>query len=214
VVSTHDVSKPSGASELAALALSHNGAIDVLINNAGIHRDASLLKVALEDWQAVIEVQLQAALLCTQAVVPHMKEHGGGSIVNTTSNAGLYGNYGQASTATALAGIYGLTRTCAIELQRHKVRVNAVAPLAKTRLTEQLPIFHQVDSMSPEHVAPVHLFLASALSADLTGVVLSVAGGRISSYKMVESRGQFKEGDGGIWRAEEIAEHWPAISKA
>jgi NAD(P)-dependent dehydrogenase (short-subunit alcohol dehydrogenase family) len=213
IASSHDVSKPAGAAELAALALAHSGTIDVLINNAGIHRDASLLKVSLADWQAVIEVQLQAALLCTQVVAPHMKNNGGGSIVNTTSLAGLVGNYGQASTATALAGVYGLTRTAAIELQRYQIRVNAVAPLAKTRLTEQLPIFHQVESMTPEHVAPVHLFLASALSDDLTGVVLGVAGGRISSYKLIESRGQFKEGEGGIWTAEEIAEHWPAISK-
>jgi len=212
VASGHDVTSPDGASLLIELALQHSGRIDVLVNNAGIVRDSTLPRVSLADWNAVMAVHLQGTLLCTQLAVSHMKEHGG-SIINTTSSAGVFGNLGQAATASALAGVYGLTRTTAIELQRHNVRVNAVAPLAKTRLTENLPIFHQVSSMRAEHVAPVHLFLASALSKDVTGAIVGVAGGRISSYKMLESRGQFKETEDGVWTAHEIAEHWDAINK-
>jgi NAD(P)-dependent dehydrogenase (short-subunit alcohol dehydrogenase family) len=224
VASTVDVSSEQGAAQLAELALAHNGQIDVLVNNAGIQRDSPLSRLSLTDWHAVLAVHLQATFLCIRATSPHMKpRHGGastgltagsgGSIINTTSSAGLYGNHGQAAAAAALSGVYGLTRSAAIELQRHGVRVNAVAPLAKTRLTENLPIFHQVSSMRAEHVAPVHLFLASALGQEVTGCVVGVAGGRISAYKMVESRGQFKDDDEGVWTAQEIADHWTQICK-
>jgi NAD(P)-dependent dehydrogenase (short-subunit alcohol dehydrogenase family) len=216
IASTHDVSSEAGAKQLIELTQGHHGHVDVLVNNAGIIRDSALSRLSLEDWNAVLATHLQASFLCTQAAARHMKpQHGGngGSIINTTSNAGLFGNHGQAAAAAALSGVYGLTRTAAIELQRHGVRVNAVAPLAKTRLTEQLPIFEQVHSMRAEHVAPVHLFLASALSKDVTGSVVGVAGGRISAYKMVESRGQFKDDDEGVWTAQEIAEHWSQICK-
>lgn len=212
--STHDVTTAQGAQALSELAASHNGNIDAWVNNAGILRDARLLDLSLTDWNALLAVHLNATFLCTQVAARHMKQAGAGSIVNTTSSAGLLGNFAQAGAAAAQAGVYGLTRTAAIELQRHGVRVNALAPLAKTRLTEALPIFDQVSSMRPEHVAPVHLFLASTASGDLTGAVVGVAGGRISAYRMVESRGQFKDDADGVWTAAEIAEHWPAIAKA
>jgi NAD(P)-dependent dehydrogenase (short-subunit alcohol dehydrogenase family) len=216
VASTHDVSSEAEVDQLIELARTARGSIDVLVNNAGIVRDSALSRLSLTDWNAVLGTHLQGTFLCIKAAARHMKpKHGGngGSIINTTSNAGLFGNHGQAAAAAALSGVYGLTRTAAIELQRHGVRVNAVAPLAKTRLTEQLPIFEQVNSMRAEHVAPVHLFLASALSKDVTGAVVGVAGGRISAYKMLESRGQFKDDDEGVWTAQEIAEHWSQICK-
>jgi NAD(P)-dependent dehydrogenase (short-subunit alcohol dehydrogenase family) len=106
-----------------------------------------------------------------------------------------------------------LTRTASIELQRFGIRVNAVAPLARTRLTEDLPMFQKVESLTPEHVAPAYLFLASDLCGDLTGQVLAVAGGKLSAYRLVESPGQYKETAGGRWQAEEIAEHWEIIAK-
>jgi NAD(P)-dependent dehydrogenase (short-subunit alcohol dehydrogenase family) len=143
-----------------------------------------------------------------------MKERGGGSIVNTTSISGLLGNFGQANYSAAKAGIYGLTRTASIELQRYGIRVNAVAPIAKTRMTEDLPMMEKIEgTLSPEHVAPAHLFLASDLSRDVTGTVLSVAGARMSVYKVVESAGKYKESDGGVWTASEIAEHFDTIGK-
>jgi NAD(P)-dependent dehydrogenase (short-subunit alcohol dehydrogenase family) len=143
-----------------------------------------------------------------------MKAQGSGSIINTSSVSGMLGNFGQANYASAKAGVYGLTRTASIELQRYGVRVNAVAPIAKTRLTEDLPMFEKIeDTLSPEHVAPAHLFLASDLSREVTGVVLSVAGARMSVYKVVESPGKYKESDLGVWTAAELAEHFESISK-
>lgn len=204
----------AGATRIVDRALEEFGKLDVLINNAGILRDKTLLKTSVEMWDAVIEVHLKGSFLCLQAAAAHMKERGeGGRIVNTTSVSGMLGNFGQSNYSAAKAGIYGLTRTASIELQRYGIMVNAVAPVAKTRMTEDLPMFEKLESLTPEHVAPAHLFLASDLSGDLTGNVLAVAGGKMSVYKVVESPGKFKEGAGGIWTAEEIAEHWHVIEK-
>jgi NAD(P)-dependent dehydrogenase (short-subunit alcohol dehydrogenase family) len=144
-----------------------------------------------------------------------MKSQGqGGRIVNTTSVSGMLGNFGQANYSAAKAGIYGLTRTASIELQRYGIMVNAVAPIARTRMTEDLPMFEKLgDTMTPEHVAAAHLFFASDHSAGKTGFVLGVAGAKLSVYKVVESPGKFKDDAGGPWTPAEIAENWDAISK-
>ncbi len=202
------------AEEIVHQTVEHFGQLDILINNAGILRDKTLLKMDQAMWDAVIKVHLEGTFHCTRVAALRMREHGTpGSIINTTSISGLLGNFGQANYAAAKAGIYGFSRTASIELQRFGIRVNLVAPIAKTRMTEDLPMFEKVDSMMPEHVAPAHLFLASDLSRDLTGIVLGVAGGKMSVFKMLESRGRLKDADDGVWTAQEIAEHWNAISK-
>jgi NAD(P)-dependent dehydrogenase (short-subunit alcohol dehydrogenase family) len=214
VASYDSVSTETGARGVVETAVREYGRLDILINNAGILRDKTLLKMELSQWDAVLDVHLKGTFLCTQAAALAMKDQGGGRIVNTTSVSGLLGNFGQANYSAAKAGIYGLTRTASIELQRHRISVNAVAPIAKTRMTEDLPMFAKIaDTLSPEHVAPAHLFLASDLCGERTGIVLAVAGARMSVYKVVESAGQFKEADGGVWTAGEIAEHFDAIAK-
>ncbi len=156
----------------------------------------------------------QGTFLCTQAAAKQIiSQGGGGRIVNTTSVSGMLGNFGQANYAAAKAGIYGLTRTAAIELQKHRITVNAIAPIAKTRMTEDLPMFQTTtDSLSPEHIAPAALFLASDLCEDRTGFVLAVAGAQMYAYKVVQSAGKFKD-ENGVWTAQEIAENWDAIIK-
>lgn len=213
VASHHSIETESGADELVALAVAEYGRLDILINNAGFVRDRGMLRLSTEDFTAVLHVHVTGSFLCTRAAAAVMKTQGGGSIVNTTGLAGLLGNFGQINISAAQAGIYGLTRTASVELQRFGIRVNAVAPLAKTRLTEDLPMFEHVDSMRAEHVAPVHLFLASELSQQVTGSVIAVAGGRLSVYRVVESAGEFKADDGGVWTAREIAEHFVGIRK-
>lgn len=208
------VATEAGANAIVKTAVDAFGRLDVMINNAGILRDKTLLKMDEAMWDTVQDVHLKGTFFCTRAAAQRMREQSSpGSIVNTTSISGLIGNFGQANYAAAKAGIYGFSRTASIELQRLGVRVNMVAPIAKTRMTEDLPMFEKVDSMSPEHVAPAHLFLASELSRDLTGIVLGVAGGKMSVFKMVESAGRLKDEAGGVWSAHEIAEHWDAISK-
>jgi NAD(P)-dependent dehydrogenase (short-subunit alcohol dehydrogenase family) len=213
--SYESVSDEAAAERIVQKAVERFGRLDVLINNAGILRDKTLLKLELADFQAVLDVHLTGSFLCLRAAAARLKEQGqGGSIVNTTSVSGLLGNLGQANYAAAKAGIYGLTRTASIELQRYGIRVNAVAPLAKTRMTEELPLFEKIgDSLSPEHVAPVHVYLASDLSREVTGVTLSVAGARISQFKLVESAGRHKDEEPGIWTPAEIAEQFAAIAK-
>lgn len=208
------VAEPEGASSLISAAVNAFGGIDVLVNNAGILRDKALLNMDVSLFDDVVRVHLRGSFLCLQAAAQRMKDlktHG--SIINTTSVSGMLGNFGQINTSAAKAGIYGLTRTASIELQRHGIRVNAIAPVAKTRMTEDLPMFEKVETLSPEHVAPVHVFLASELSREVSGAVFAVAGARISIYKVVESTGRFKEADRGIWTPQEIADHLETIEK-
>jgi NAD(P)-dependent dehydrogenase (short-subunit alcohol dehydrogenase family) len=214
VASFDSVATTDGAHKIIQAAVSAFGRIDVLINNAGILRDKSLLKMDEAMWDVVIAVHLKGTYLCTQAAAKQMvSQGGGGRIVNTTSVSGMMGNFGQANYSAAKAGIYGFTRTAAIELQKHRITVNAIAPIAKTRLTEDLPMFQTAtDSLTPDHIAPAALFLASDLCGDRTGHVLAVAGAQMYVYKVVQSAGKFKE-ENGVWTAQEIADNWEAISK-
>lgn len=214
VANFDDISTAAGAAGLVKTALDAYGRIDVLVNNAGILRDKSLLKMDEAMWDVVVAVHLKGTFLCTQAVAKQMVgQGGGGRIINTTSVSGMMGNFGQANYAAAKAGIYGLTRTAAIELQKHRITVNAVAPIAKTRMTEDLPMFQSgMDSLTPDHIAPAALFLGSDLCADRTGHVLAVAGQQMYIFKVVQSPGKFKDG-ADPWTAQEIADHWESIVK-
>ncbi len=208
------VATEEGANGILRTALDAFGRVDVLVNNAGILRDKTLLKMEVEQWDRVIEVHLRGTFLCTQTVARQMiAQGGGGRIVNTTSVSGMLGNFGQSNYAAAKAGIYGFTRTAAIELQKHRITVNALAPVAKTRMTEDLPMFRAgMDSLTPEHIAPAALFLASDLCGDKTGHVLAVTGSQMFAYKVVQSAGKFKD-EGAAWTAQEIADHWESITK-
>jgi NAD(P)-dependent dehydrogenase (short-subunit alcohol dehydrogenase family) len=158
-------------------------------------------------FDAVVRVHLKSTFLCTQRFAKHrVAKGGGGRVVNTTSVSGMLGNFGQANYAAAKAGIYGFTRTASIELQKHRITVNCVAPIAKTRMTEDLPMFTNVETLTPDHVAPAVLFLASDACGEKTGWVLAAAGARMYAFRVVETAGRFKEETGGVWTAEEIAE--------
>jgi NAD(P)-dependent dehydrogenase (short-subunit alcohol dehydrogenase family) len=214
VANFDSVATPEGAASIVKTAVDAFGRVDVLVNNAGILRDKTMLKMDEAMWDVVIAVHLKGTFLCSQAAAKQMiGQGGGGRIINTTSVSGMMGNFGQANYAAAKAGIYGFTRTAAIELQKHRITVNAVAPIAKTRLTEDLPMFQSgMETLTPDHIAPAALFLGSDLCADRTGHVLAVAGSQMYIYKVVQSAGKFKD-EGAAWTAQEIAENWDAISK-
>jgi NAD(P)-dependent dehydrogenase (short-subunit alcohol dehydrogenase family) len=204
----------AGAERIVKTAVDAFGRLDVLVNNAGILRDKTMLKMDEAMWDGVISVHLRGTFLCTQAAAKQMiAQGGGGRIVNTTSLSGMLGNFGQANYSAAKAGIYGFTRTASIELQKHRITVNAIAPIAKTRMTEDLPMMQGMDTLTPEHIAPGALFLGSDLCGDRTGNVLAISGARMYVYKVVESAGKFKESNNGVWTAEEIGENWATISK-
>jgi NAD(P)-dependent dehydrogenase (short-subunit alcohol dehydrogenase family) len=214
VADFHSVATPEGAAAIVKTAVDAFGRVDVLVNNAGILRDKTLLKMDEAMWDAVVAVHLKGTFLCTQAAAKQMvAQGGGGRVVNTTSVSGMMGNFGQANYSAAKAGIYGFTRTAAIELQKQRISVNAIAPIAKTRMTEDLPMFQTTgESLTPDHIAPAALFLGSDLCGDRTGHVLAVAGAQMYIYKVVQSAGKFKD-ENGVWTAQEIAENWDAIAK-
>jgi len=212
---TDNIATADGATALVKAAVDAYGRVDVLVNNAGILRDKSFLKMDEGMWDAVVAVHLKGTFLCSQVFAKQVvAQGGGGRVVNTTSVSGMLGNFGQANYSAAKAGIYGLTRTMSIELQKHRITVNAIAPIAKTRMTEDLPMFQGVDTLTAEHIAPAALFLASDLCGDRTGHVLAVAGARVYAFKVVETPGRFKETDNGVWTAQEIADAWDGIVKA
>jgi NAD(P)-dependent dehydrogenase (short-subunit alcohol dehydrogenase family) len=215
VASHGSVSSAEGAQAIVQKAVEAFGRADLLVNNAGILRDKTFLKLDEAMWDSVVAVHLKGTFLVSQAFVKQAISQGGGArVVNTTSVSGMMGNFGQSNYAAAKAGIYGLTRTMAIELQKHRITVNALAPIAKTRMTEDLPTFQGVDTMTPEHISPAALFLASDLCGDKTGYVLAVAGARMYAFKVVETPGKFKDDAAGVWTPQEIADNWDAIVKA
>ncbi len=183
-----DVREPERVRAMVDAAVSELGSLDVLVNNAGITRDATMRKMKLEDWQVVMDVHLKGTFLATQAASLIMREQKRGSIVNISSISGKVGMIGQINYSAAKAGIVGLTKVAAKELAHHGVRVNAVQPgLIRTAMTAALREDVWQQKMSeipmgragePEEVANVALFLASDLSSYMTGTVLEVTGGR------------------------------------
>jgi NAD(P)-dependent dehydrogenase (short-subunit alcohol dehydrogenase family) len=210
------VATREGADGLVWTALSKLGGLDVLVNNAGILRDRTVLNMAEEDFDRVLDVHLRGTFLCTQAAARAMKVQGrGGRVVNTTSVSGLVGNYGQGNYAAAKAGIYGLTRVCAIELEKIGVTVNAVAPVALTRMTSDLAMMKGATEreLGPQFIAPAVVFLASELAAGITGQIVGVQGGRIFVYRMETTEGVERDAANGPWTAAEIAEAWGRIAR-
>jgi NAD(P)-dependent dehydrogenase (short-subunit alcohol dehydrogenase family) len=211
-----DVSDRAGAESIIQAAIDTFGQLDILVNNAGILRDKTLLKMDDVMFDTVVRVHLRGSFLCLQAAGRHMAERGkGGRIVNTSSVSGLLGNFGQGNYAAAKAGIYGLTRTASMELKKYGVTVNALAPVAATRMTEDLPMMSALPNakelLAPEHIAPAALFLASDLAGDLTGAVLAVEGPRMYLFKMIQTAA-VTANDGKEWTAQEIKSRWSEIA--
>jgi 3-oxoacyl-[acyl-carrier protein] reductase len=183
-----DVTSEPEVSNMVAACVEQFGRLDVMVNNAGITRDATMRKMTLEDFRAVIDVHLQGVWLGTRAAAAVMREQGSGVIINMSSISGKVGNPGQTNYSAAKAGIVGLTKAAAKELAHLGIRVNAIQPgLIRTAMTaamkpevlEQRIADIPMGRMGePADVANVALFLASELSSYMTGTVLEVSGGR------------------------------------
>jgi NAD(P)-dependent dehydrogenase (short-subunit alcohol dehydrogenase family) len=188
IAHTESISSSQGAESLIRQAVGQYGRIDVLVNNAGILRDQALLELDDADWHAVIDSHLHGTFYCTRAAARKMVDQDeGGVIINTTSFAGIRGNAGQVNYAAAKGGILGLTKALAFELSALSIRVNAIAPIADTRMTEGNEV--APDEMSPEHAAPLVAFLASPLAEGLSGRVFGAHGRRIFEYRTLLSAG-------------------------
>ena len=182
-----DVSLQSDVTRLVETTIDTYGKVDILVNNAGITRDQLVLRMAEEDWDKVLTVNLKSVFLCTKAILRHMIRQRWGRIINITSIVGLIGNAGQANYASAKAGIIGFTRTIAKEAASRGITVNAVAPgFIDTAMTQQLPEERKQELLSriplgmlgtPRDVAEAVAFLASEEARYITGQVITVDGG-------------------------------------
>ncbi|OLT40641.1 short-chain dehydrogenase [Saccharomonospora sp. CUA-673] len=192
LVNGDDISEPEGAARLLEATLDAFGKVDVLVNNAGILRDRMLVNMSVEEWDAVIKVHLRGTFAPTSAVSRHWRQLSkdghdvDGRIINTTSSSGIYGNAGQSNYGAAKAGIAAMTIIAARELARYGVKVNAIAPAAHTRMTENLrpdrPVIPEgeFDPGAPGNVSPLVAWLASPAAKDVTGRVFNIRGGHIS----------------------------------
>jgi NAD(P)-dependent dehydrogenase (short-subunit alcohol dehydrogenase family) len=208
------VATREGADGILWSALGKFGRVDVLVNNAGILRDRTFLNLSETDWDLVLDVHLKGTYFCSQAIARQLKVQGtGGRIINTTSLSGLLGNFGQSNYSAAKAGIYGLTRTLALELSKIGVTVNAIAPVALTRMTEDLPMLQGVtpEQLGPQFISPVVLFLASELAAELTGQIVGVQGGKVFVYRMEQTDGAERP-EGELWTPQELKASWDKIA--
>lgn len=184
----HDsVATSEGGQAIVQAALDAFGRVDVLINNAGILRDKAFHQMDAAMIDSVIDVHLKGALFVSQPAFRAMRAQGYGRIVNTSSASGLFGNFGQANYGAAKAGLAGLTRVLAIEGAGHGIRVNAIAPVASTRMTQDI-LGDLVAKVAPETVSPLVAFLAHE-DCPVNGHVYSVAGGRIARIMVVETHG-------------------------
>jgi NAD(P)-dependent dehydrogenase (short-subunit alcohol dehydrogenase family) len=192
VANYDSVATPEGGRAIVETALDRFGHIDILINNAGILRDASFKNMDLDRVGAVLDVHLRGAFNVTQPAWEHMRAQNHGRIVNTSSGAGLFGNFGQTNYGAAKMGLVGLTRVLAVEGAKHNIKVNAIAPVAKTRMTEDLlgPI---ADKLLPESVTPLVVFLVHE-DCPVSGEVYSLGGGRVARVFVGVTKGIVEPG--------------------
>ena len=191
-------------------ALDTYGQIDIVVNNAGILRDAAYHKMSDDDWSLVRRVHLDGAHAVTRAAWPHMRSAGYGRIVMTTSGAGVYGNFGQANYSAAKLGLFGMAQTLAHEGRTKGVYVNTIAPVAASRLTEGVMTPEMLKALQPELVTPLVMLLTHE-SCGETGQLFEVGGGWVSRLRWEQSKGVLFDPQTGF-SAEQLKERWAEVS--
>lgn len=176
VANYDSVASPEGGEKIVRTALDAYGKVDILINNAGILRDKSFMKMEPENWKAVMDVHLDGAYNVTRPAFRVMRQNRYGRIVVTTSSAGLYGNFGQANYAAAKMGLVGLMHTLKLEGAKYNIKINAIAPMALSRMTEDLMTPEMAKNTSPDFVAPMVVYLCSEELSDSGQIYFAGAG--------------------------------------
>ncbi len=190
-------------------ALDAFGRIDVVVNNAGILRDKTFHKMDDSDWDLVYRVHVEGAYKVTRAAWPHLREQGYGRVIFTASTSGIYGNFGQSNYGMAKLGLYGLTRTLALEGRKNNILVNAIAPTGGTRMTEGLIPPQVFERLKPELVSPLVVYLGSEACQETSGL-FEVGGGWIGKTRWERSLGVGFDPETGF-SSDDVAAHWQQI---
>jgi NAD(P)-dependent dehydrogenase (short-subunit alcohol dehydrogenase family) len=208
VADTNSVTTPEGGEAIVKTALDAFGQIDIVVNNAGILRDKAFQNMTPDLVDGVFDVHLRGAFNVTRPAWQHFREQGHGRVINTSSNAGILGNFGQANYGTAKAGLVGFTNVLAVEGAKYHINVNAIAPIARTRMTEDI-LGKLAERLDPELVSPVVVWLASDECRE-TGRVYSAGGGRVVRFFTAMSDG-WSRSDGTL-TPEDVRDHWYEIN--
>jgi NAD(P)-dependent dehydrogenase (short-subunit alcohol dehydrogenase family) len=208
----HSVSEWDSAQAIIQTALDAYGKIDILINNAGILRDKSFLKMDIEDYRIIMAVHLDGTFFCTKAAFPHMRENNYGRVLFTISAAGVYGNFGQTNYGAAKMGMVGLMNCLKLEGAKYNIMVNCLAPIAGTRLTATVMPPEMVDKLHPEWVSPMAVWLCSEQCAE-SGKTFTAGAGYFSRALILEAPGIFLDIDKDL-TVEMVAENIEKIKDA
>ena len=207
VADTNSVATPEGGAAIVQTAIDAYGKVDVVINNAGILRDKSFHNMTPDLLNPVLDVHLKGAFYVTQPAWVVMREQGYGRIISTSSAAGVFGNFGQANYGAAKMGLVGFTRVLAAEGAKYNIKANAIAPLALTRMTENLMGGAFGEKLSPGLVSPLVAYLAHE-DCPVNGQLFSVGGGRVAHVFIAETQGYFKED----LALEDVRDNWGTIT--
>jgi NAD(P)-dependent dehydrogenase (short-subunit alcohol dehydrogenase family) len=210
VADHHSVADPGGAEAIVQRAVDGFGRLDIVVNNAGILRDKAFHNLEWDNLHAVLDVHLKGAFYVTQPAFRLMREQGYGRIVMTSSNSGIIGNFGQANYGAAKMGVVGLMNVLKIEGAKYDIKVNTLAPVARTRMTEELlgPVAEKLD---PAFVSPVVAYFCSE-ACEFSGDIWSVAGGTVSRFFVGLTEGYFKDPDrDGAITIEDVVENLDSI---